>query len=143
PLQVGFDAVHVAERLAVPPARDLRCDRADALPEARIETALLGDGLCLQQRPPPGVVAAHHEADPFSVERLRPETPELAVVADSARDVPDGIVDRAEIRVLRLDLAEGRWHQLHEAAGADAAGRGGVELALRHRLRLEEAPVES
>jgi hypothetical protein len=62
-------------------------------------------------------------------------------VQNAGGDVPLHVIDRLELGAPRLDLGEGRGHELHDAARADVALRRTVEVALRHPLRLEVAPV--
>src|SRR5215208_4624548 len=143
PLPVALDPADVAERLAVAPALDVRGDLLDARPPVVVEPGVAGGVVGALDRPLAGVVAGEHEARALLlVDLLLPEAPEVAVVHDAGGDVELRVVDRLELAPPRADRLEGGGHELHDPARAHPAPRVRPEVALRHPLRLEEAPVE-
>src|SRR5688500_12608399 len=109
-----------------------------------VEGIAASAGLCLADRPPPGVVARARDVAAMPLDCVRsPQLPQDAIVVDAGGDVPLRIVDARHLRILRRDLVERVGHELHDPACADPALCSRVEVAFSHALCLEETPVEA
>src|SRR5690349_13750697 len=109
-----------------------------------VELRRLRHSLRAKDRSLARVVAAEHETPAIVLgNAVLPERPHVAVVHDSRSYVPLRIVDRRHLGPVRADVVVGGWHELHDAACADPALRGGRQPALGHSLRLEQLPIES
>src|SRR5687767_6103214 len=138
-----FDARHVEECFAVTPALHARSDALHALPAKLVQLLAARHGLRAPHRTGTRVVAAEHEAEPLLLGVVLVATPQIAVVHDPCGDVGLRVVDRLQLRVVRLNRFVCRWHELHEAGCADPAPRARHQVALRHALRLEVLPIET
>jgi|GEM_PF-4198127 len=116
----------------------------DGRPHERVQLALDGDLLGIENRILAGVVGAEHEPDPFLEGPSGvPQFPELPVVVDPGGDVRAGVPDiPPDVGIFLGDLPERLRQKLHQAEGAIAGDGLRVEPRFGDRLRLENFPVE-